>query len=124
MELKGNQVWNGEDEVRCDDHLAKRSFGTAGRFLSPTSVAKMDDRSRALQAWENLEQRHRGRKETSYPRTCDLLVSSPCVFTDLEKKLTAQQHLFPDYAQTRAHICDSHEQPHPWSCSNDDGRFE
>ena len=24
--------------------------------------------------------------------------------TDLEKELTAQQHLFPDYAQIRAHI--------------------
>ena len=24
--------------------------------------------------------------------------------TDLEKELTAQQHLFPDYAQMKAHI--------------------
>ena len=42
-------------------------------------------------------------RETSYPKTCDLLFSSPCVLQIL-RELTAQQHLFPDYAQMRAHI--------------------
>ena len=43
--------------------------------------------------------------ETSYPKTCDRLaiLLSVCP-TDLEREFTAQQHLFPDYAQMRAHI--------------------
>ena len=42
--------------------------------------------------------------ETSCLKTCDLLCSSPCAPTDLERELTAQQHLVPDYALMRAHI--------------------
>ena len=41
--------------------------------------------------------------ETSYPKTCALRFFTLCP-TDLERELTAQQHLFPDYAQMRAHI--------------------
>ena len=61
----------------------------------------MEDLSHAVQAVENLEQRHQERMGTSYPKTCDLLFRSPCV---PQKRVDSTTALFPDYAQMRAHI--------------------
>ena len=42
--------------------------------------------------------------ETSYPKDMRLATLLSICPTDHEKELGAQQHLFPDYAQMRAHI--------------------
>ena len=64
----------------------------------------MEDLSHAIQAWENIEQRHRERTGDQLPKYMRLAILLSTCPTDLEKELTAQQHLFPDYAQMRAHI--------------------
>ena len=63
-----------------DPLAARRSFDDTRQILSPPKVVQIDHPSHAIQACENL---------------CP---------TDLENELTAQQHLFPDYAHMRAHI--------------------
>ena len=50
--------------------------------------------------WNNVTE---SALETSCLKTCDWLFCSMCP-TDLEKELTAQQHLFPDYALMKARI--------------------
>ena len=72
--------------------------------MSPPKVAKIDDVSHTIQAWENLEQRHRERTGDQLPKDMRLASLLSVCPTDLEKELTAQQHFFPDYAQMRAHF--------------------
>ena len=72
--------------------------------MSPPKAAKIDDLSHTIQAWENLEQRHRERTGDQLPKDMRLAILLSMCPTDLERELTAQQHLFPDYAQMRAHI--------------------
>ena len=57
-----------------------------------------------FQAWENLEERHRERTGDQLPEDMRLAILLSMGPTNLEKELTAQQHLFPDYAQMKAHI--------------------
>ena len=72
--------------------------------MSPPKAAKIDDLSHTIQAWENLEQRHRERTGDQLPKDMRLAILLSMCPADLERELTAQQHLFPDYAQMRAHI--------------------
>ena len=96
MELNGNQVWNnGEDWLLYMTHQQRDEvWTTAGIFLSAPRVTKIDDLSHALQAWENLEQRHRERTGDQLPKDMRLAMLLSMCPTDLEKELTAQQHLF------------------------------
>ena len=79
-----DQVWDsGEDQLRSTTQWQlDEVFDDNRQNLSPPTVPKVDDRSPAAQAWENLEQSHGERTG------------------------------------------DSHQQPHPSSCSNNDGNFE
>ena len=65
---------------------------------------KIDDLPHAIQAWENLEQRHGERTGDQLPKDMRLAVLLSTCPTDLEKELTAQRHLSPDHAQMRARI--------------------
>ena len=87
-----------------DPLAAGRSLDDSRQILSPTKAIKIDDLSHTIQAWENLEQRHRERTGDQLPKDMRLAILLSMCPTDLEKELTAQQHLFPDYAQMRAHI--------------------
>ena len=74
------------------------------QILSPPKAPKIDDLAHTVQAWENLEQRHRERTGDQLPKDMQLAILLSMCPTDLEKELTAQQHLFADYAQIKAHI--------------------
>ena len=76
---------------------AGRSLGDSRQSLFPTKVTKLEDLSHALQAWENLEQRHQERTGDKLPKDM-----KPAIL--LAKESTAQQHLFLDFEQVRAHI--------------------
>ena len=84
----------------------------------------MEDLSHAIQAWENIEQRHRERTGDQLPKDMRLAILLSTCPTDPEKELAAQQHLFPDHAQNEGTHRDSHQQSHSWPCSNDDVKFE
>ena len=56
-----------------------------------------------------LEQRHRERYGDQLPEDMRLAVLLFMCPTDLEKKLTAQQHLFPDCAQNKGSHCDRYQ---------------
>ena len=123
VEVNGNQAWNnGEDLLLCVDRLAAGlSLDDNRQILSPPKVTQIYDPSHAVQALETVNKDTGNALETSNTKTCDLPFFSPCVLQNLEKELTAQQHLFPDYAQMRAHIVNS---PNPCSRSNDDEKHE
>ena len=87
-----------------DPLAAGRSLDDSRQILSPPKVVKIDDLSHTIQAWENLEQRHRERTGDQLPKDMRLAILLSMCPTDLEKELTSQQHLFPDYAQMKAHI--------------------
>ena len=72
--------------------------------MSPPEAAKIDDLFHSIQAWENREQRHRDRTGDQLPKDMRLAILLSMCPTDLEKELTAQQHLFSDYAQMKARI--------------------
>ena len=82
-----------------DPSVAGRSLDDSRQILSPPKAAKIDDLSHAIQAWENLERRHRERTGDQLPIDMRLAILLSMWFRE-----TAQQHLFPDYAQMRAHI--------------------
>ena len=71
---------------------SRTKFWDGRQFLSPTSVTKMDDRSHALEAWENLEQRHGGLTGEKLPKDMRLACLLSMCPTDLQKELTAQHH--------------------------------
>ena len=75
---------------------AGRSSGDSRRSLSSTKVTKLEDLLHALQAWENLEQRHQERTGDKFPNDM-----KPAIL--LAKESTAQQHLFLGFEQVRAH---------------------
>ena len=81
-----------------------RSVDDRRQILSPPKAAKIDDLSHAIQARGNLEQRHRERTGDQLPNDMRLATLQSMCPTSHERELTAQQHLFPDYAQMRAHI--------------------
>ena len=87
-----------------DPLAAGRSLDDSRQILSPPKVVKIEDLSHTIQAWENLEQRHRERTRDQLPKDMRLAILLSMCPTDLEKELTSQQHLFPDYAQMKAHI--------------------
>ena len=87
-----------------DPPAAGRSLDDSHQILFPPKASKMDDLSYTIQAWENLEQRHRERTGDQLPEDMRLAILLSMCPTDLEKELTAQEHLFPDYAQMKAHI--------------------
>ena len=86
-----------------DPLAAGRSLDDSRQIMSPPKAAKIDDLSHAIQAWGNLEQRHREYTGDQLPKDMRLAILLSCS-TDLEREFTAQQNLFPDYAQMRAHI--------------------
>ena len=79
-----------------DPLAAGRSLDDSRQILSEPKVATIDDLSHTMQAWENLEQRHRERTGDQLPKDMRLAVLLSMCPTDLEKELTAQQHLFQD----------------------------
>ena len=87
-----------------DPLAAGRSLDDSRQILSPPKAAQIDDLSHTIQAWENIEQRHRERTGDQLPKDMRLTMLLSMCPTDLEKELTAQQHLFPDYAQMKAPI--------------------
>ena len=87
-----------------DPLAAGRSLNDSRQILSPPKAAKIDDLSRTFQAWEIWEQRHRERTGDQLPEDMRLAILLSMCPTDLEKELTTQQHLFPVYAQMKAHI--------------------
>ena len=87
-----------------DPLAAVRSLDSSRQILSPPKAVKRDDLPHAIQACENLEQRHRERPGYQLPEDMRLAIILSMCPTDLEKELTAQQHLFPDYAQMKAQI--------------------
>ena len=87
-----------------DPLAAGRTLDDSRQILSPPKAAKIDDFSHTIQSWENLEQRHRERTGDQLPKDMRLAILLSMCPTDLERELTAQQHLFPDYAQMRTHI--------------------
>ena len=74
------------------------------QILSPPKATKIDDLSHTIQAGKNLAQRHRERTVDQLPKDMRLAIIFSMCPTDLEKEITAQQHLILDYAQMRAHI--------------------
>ena len=88
----------------CDPLAAGRSLDDSRQILSAPKAAKIDDLSHTIQAWEKLEQRHRERTGDQLPKEMRLAILLSMCPADLDKELTAQQHLFPDYAQMKAHI--------------------
>ena len=68
-----------------DPLAAGRSLDDSRQILSPPKAAKIDELSHTIQAWGNLEQRHRERQETSCPQTYDWLFFSPCAPQTLKK---------------------------------------
>ena len=100
------------------------SLDDSRQILSPPKAAKIDDLSHTIQACENIEQRHRERTGDPLPEDMRLAILLSMCPTDLEKELTAQQHLFPDCAQMKAHIVTVINSRTRGPCSNDDGKFE
>ena len=76
-----------------DPLAAGRSLDDSRQILSPPKAAKIDDLSKTIQAWENLDQRHRERTGDQLPKDMRLAILLSMCPTDLEKELTAQQHL-------------------------------
>ena len=87
-----------------DPLAAGRSLDDSRQILSPLKAAKIEDFSHTTQAWENLEQRHRERTGDQLSKDMRLAILLSMCPADLERELTAQQVLFPDHAQMRAHI--------------------
>ena len=106
-----------------DALAAGRSLDDSRQILSPPRAAKIDDLSHTVQILEIFEQRHRERTGDQLRKDMRPAVLLSMCPTDLDKELTARQHLFPDYAQMNWH-CDSHQQSYLWSRSNVDGKFE
>ena len=107
-----------------DPSAAGRSLDDSRQILSPPEAAQIDDLSHTLQAWDILEQRHRERNGYQLPEDIRLAILLSMCPTDLEKELAAQQFLFPDYAQMKAHIVrviDSRTRG--LACSSDDWKF-
>ena len=87
-----------------DPLAAERSLDDSRQILSPPKAAQIDDLSHTIHAWEILEQRHRERTGDQLPKDVRLAILLSICPIDVEKELTAQQHLFKDYAQMKAHI--------------------
>ena len=91
----GLEQWRRLAALR-DPSAAGRSLDDSRQILSPSKAAKIDDLSHTIQAWETLEQRHRERNGDQLPKDMRLAILLSTCPTDLEKELTAQEHLFPD----------------------------
>ena len=83
----------------CAPLAAGRSLDDSKQILSPPKAAQETTSHTTIQAWENIEQRHRERTADQLPKDIRLAILLSMCPADLEKELTAQQHLFPDYAQ-------------------------
>ena len=68
-----------------DPLAAGRSLDDSRQILFPPKVAKIDDLSHTIQAWENLDFDTENAQETNYPKTCNWLFFSPCVPQTLRK---------------------------------------
>ena len=79
-----------------DPFAAGRILDDRRQILSEPKVAKIDHLSQTIQAWENLEQRHRERAGDQLLKDMRLAILLSMCTTDLVRELTAQQHLFPD----------------------------
>ena len=90
----------------CDPLAAGRSLDDNRQILyPPRKLLKWMTSRKQFKPTKTSNKDTGSALETSYPKTCDLLFSSPSVLQILrERELTAQQHLLPDYAQMRAHI--------------------
>ena len=80
-----------------DPLAAGRSSGDSRQSLFPTKVTKPEDLSHALQAWENLEQRHQERTGDKLPKDM-----TPAML--LAKGVDSTATPVPGFQQVRAHI--------------------
>ena len=65
-----------------DPLVVGRSLDDSRQILSPPKVAKIDDLAHTVQAWENLEQRHRERTVDQMPKDVRLaILLSMCPLT-------------------------------------------
>ena len=69
-----------------DPLAAGRSLDDSRQIFSPLKAANIDDLSHAIQAWENLEQRHRERTGDQLPKDMRLSILLSMCPTDLEKE--------------------------------------
>ena len=88
-----------------DPLAAGGSLYDSRQIFSPPKAAQIDDLAHTIQASEIVEQRHRERTADQLPADMRLAILLSVCPTDLEKELTAQQHLFPNFGQKKkAHI--------------------
>ena len=78
---------------------AGRSLDNRRQISCPSKPKSMTS-SHAFQVEKNLQQRHRDRTGDQLPKDMQLASLLSTRPTDLEKQLTAQQHLLPDCAHT------------------------
>ena len=103
-EESGLEQWRRQAAL-CDPLAAGRNLdGSRQIFVSTKShPPRIDDLSHAI-SFRKLDQRHWERTRDQLHKDMRFAILLSVCPTDLEKGLTAQQHVFPDYAQLRAHI--------------------
>ena len=107
-----------------DPLAAGRSLDDSRQILSPPKVVKIDDLSHTIQTWENLEQRHRERTGDQLPKDMRLAILLSMCPTDLEKGADVAATFVSRLRANEGSHRDSHQQPHPRTCPDDDGKFE
>ena len=100
----GLEQWRRLAALYDPSAAGKESGRQQANLVSAESYQNRRPLTHTIQAWENLEQRHRERTGDQLPRDMRLAILLSMCPTDLEKEMTAQQHLFLDYAQMKARI--------------------
>ena len=99
-----------------DPLAAGRSSGDSRQSLFPTKVTKPEDLSHALQAWENLEQRHQERTGDKLPKDM-----TPAML--LAKGVDSTATPVPGLRTSACTYCQSYQHPYSWCCSDGCGKF-
>ena len=100
-----------------DPLAAGRIFDDSRKILSPTNVTKLEDLSHALQAWENLEQRHQERTGDKLPKDM-----RPAML--LAKGVDSTATPVPGLRTSACAYCDGYQHPYSWPCSDGCGKLE
>ena len=107
-----------------DPLAAGSSLDESKQILSRPEAAKIDVLSQAIQALENLGHSHRECTGDQLPDDMRLAVLLSMCPAELEKELTAQQHMFPVYAPMKAHIVNVINTRTRGLASNDEMKLE
>ena len=94
-----------------DPLAAGRSLDDSRQILSPTKGSKLEDLSHALQALENLEQRHQERNGDKLPKDM-----RPAML--LAKGVDSTATPVPGLRTSACAYCDGYQQPYLWPCSD------